>query len=242
MNKLVSGLVIFLVVLIAGWFAFNQRHLVFNALFSEKSSQDTRQTSAASVKKKPVHPEKIKTRAKNVNTSAQSYAPASGKQIDKNIAQNMPTSSGDLKSRPGVPVQKNLTRPRAIKKPTPAKRKIPIKNTAKRTQPLQPTGSRRTPESSPAKQRSTRTPTPEKASAGQDTRFDALSAINDSRLKLQAIAWSDDITRRMAVINNHIVREGETVDGFSITSIRSDDVIVNDGTSSWRLEFSLKQR
>ena len=60
-------------------------------------------------------------------------------------------------------------------------------------------------------------------------------------LKLQAIAWSDDPARRMAVINNHIVREGETVDGFSITKIRRDDVIVNDGTTSWRLEFSLKQ-
>ena len=45
----------------------------------------------------------------------------------------------------------------------------------------------------------------------------------------------------MAVINNHVVREGETVDGFSITNIRKDDVIVNDGTTSWRLEFGLKQ-
>jgi type II secretory pathway component PulC len=68
-----------------------------------------------------------------------------------------------------------------------------------------------------------------------------LSAIDDSKLKLQAIAWSDDAARRMAVINNHIVREGEAVDGFSITKIREDDVIVNDGTTSWRVKFSLKQ-
>ena len=65
--------------------------------------------------------------------------------------------------------------------------------------------------------------------------------MTDSKLKLQAIAWSDDATRRMAVINNQIVREGATVDGFSIINIRKDDVIVNDGAASWRLEFSLKQ-
>ena len=71
--------------------------------------------------------------------------------------------------------------------------------------------------------------------------LDALQALDSSQLKLQAIAWSEDISRRMAVINNRIVREGETVDGFSITKIRQDDVIVTDGSASWKLEFSLKQ-
>jgi hypothetical protein len=36
------------------------------------------------------------------------------------------------------------------------------------------------------------------------------------------------------------VREGESVEGFSVTQIRQDDIIVNDGTESWRLEFGLK--
>jgi hypothetical protein len=64
--------------------------------------------------------------------------------------------------------------------------------------------------------------------------------LDDSKLKLQAIAWSSDAAQRIAVINNHIVREGESVEGFSVTQIRQDDIIVNDGTESWRLEFGLK--
>ena len=236
-----TGLVIFLVVLVAGWFTFSQRHRIFDALLPEKSTKDTRQASTTSEKRKPVHQEKIKTQAKNVNKPAQRQAPASGIQTGQKIAQKKPASSGTLKSRPGVPVQKSVTRPRTIKKSTPVKRKTPLKNTIKRSQPVQPSGSRRAVAKAQTKQRSARPPAPAKIAGGQDARFDALGAINDSELKLQAIAWSDDTARRMAVINDHIVREGETVDGYSITSIRRDDVIVNDGTTSWRLEFSLKK-
>jgi hypothetical protein len=55
-----------------------------------------------------------------------------------------------------------------------------------------------------------------------------------------AIAWHGQATRRIAVINGHIVKEGESVDGYTITQIRKDDVIVNDGSRSWRVEFALK--
>jgi hypothetical protein len=69
---------------------------------------------------------------------------------------------------------------------------------------------------------------------------DALSRLDDSKLKVMAIAWHGVATRRIAVINGHIVKEGETVDGYTITRIRKDDVIVNDGSRSWRVEFALK--
>ena len=65
--------------------------------------------------------------------------------------------------------------------------------------------------------------------------------LNDSKLKLQALAWSSDAARRMAVINGRIVREGESVDGYQIDQIRREDVIVVDGRQSWSLEFGLKQ-
>ena len=64
--------------------------------------------------------------------------------------------------------------------------------------------------------------------------------LDESKLKLQAIAWSNDASQRIAVINNHVVREGESIEGFSVTKIRQDDIIVNDGTESWRIEFGLK--
>jgi hypothetical protein len=69
---------------------------------------------------------------------------------------------------------------------------------------------------------------------------DSLSRLDDSKLKVMAIAWHGDATRRIAVINGHIVKEGESVDGYTITRIRKDDVIVNDGSRSWRVEFALK--
>jgi len=64
--------------------------------------------------------------------------------------------------------------------------------------------------------------------------------IDDSKLKLQALAWSDDAARRMAVINGSIVHEGESVDGYQVVNIREEDVIVTEGGKSWRLEFGLQ--
>jgi hypothetical protein len=69
---------------------------------------------------------------------------------------------------------------------------------------------------------------------------DNLSPLDNFKLKVMAIAWQADATRRIAVINGHIVKEGESVDGYTITRIRKDDVIVNDGSRSWRVEFNLK--
>lgn len=69
---------------------------------------------------------------------------------------------------------------------------------------------------------------------------DNLSPLDNFKLKVMAIAWQADATRRIAVINGHIVKEGESVDGYTITRIRKEDVIVNDGSRSWRVEFTLK--
>ncbi len=65
--------------------------------------------------------------------------------------------------------------------------------------------------------------------------------INDDKLRLQALAWADDAARRMAVINDQIVHEGESVDGYQILKIREEDVIIQQGGKSWRLEFGLQQ-
>jgi hypothetical protein len=64
--------------------------------------------------------------------------------------------------------------------------------------------------------------------------------IDDSKLKLQALAWFNDASKRMAVINSHIVREGGSVEGYQVTQIRRQDVVVSDGKKSWSLEFGLK--
>jgi len=80
-----------------------------------------------------------------------------------------------------------------------------------------------------------RAPTPRTAE-------DNLSRIDDSKLKVMAIAWAAEPSRRLAVVNGHIVKEGESVEGFSVTQIRKDDIIVNDGGRSWRVELNLKSQ
>jgi hypothetical protein len=64
--------------------------------------------------------------------------------------------------------------------------------------------------------------------------------LDESKLKVMAIAWTTEASRRLAVVNGHIVKEGESVEGFSVTQIRKDDIIVNDGGRSWRVELNLK--
>ena len=65
--------------------------------------------------------------------------------------------------------------------------------------------------------------------------------LNDSKIKLQALAWSADTSKRMAVINGRILREGESMDGYQINQIRPEDVVVSDGRQLWSLEFGLQQ-
>jgi type IV secretory pathway VirB10-like protein len=61
--------------------------------------------------------------------------------------------------------------------------------------------------------------------------------LMDNRLKIQAIAWSSVPDERMAVINSRIVREGGSVEGFSVVAIRSDDVIVREKGQLYRVVF-----
>ena len=59
-----------------------------------------------------------------------------------------------------------------------------------------------------------------------------------SQLQLQALAWSEDMVRRMAVINDLVVHEGDWVAGFQVVSILPEKVVVDDGRRRFRLEFS----
>ncbi len=72
------------------------------------------------------------------------------------------------------------------------------------------------------------------------TAEDGFDRLDESKLKVMAIAWSQDPNRRIAVINGRIIKEGESVDGYSVTRIRKDDIIVGDGSKSWRVVFTLK--
>jgi len=64
-----------------------------------------------------------------------------------------------------------------------------------------------------------------------------LTRLRDDAVKLQAVAWSSDPERRMAVINEQIVREGNTIEGYTIATIREESVVVRKGAESWELRY-----
>lgn len=63
---------------------------------------------------------------------------------------------------------------------------------------------------------------------------------DDTRLKLQAIAWSPDPEKRIAVINDRVVKEGNSIDGISVRQIDEDQVVVQEGGVIWKIVFDLK--
>ena len=67
-----------------------------------------------------------------------------------------------------------------------------------------------------------------------------VKQVEESRLELQAIAWSNDPKSRIAVINNKIVREGESVSGVFVTHIGKDDVFFKKGKEEWRQQLRFK--
>ena len=77
---------------------------------------------------------------------------------------------------------------------------------------------------------------------GQQTNAEWSASIpvkqaGESKLELQAIAWSSDPKNRLAVINGRVVREGESIDRVNIMHIGKDEVIFKKGTEEWKQLF-----
>ena len=66
-----------------------------------------------------------------------------------------------------------------------------------------------------------------------------LKQANETRLEIQAIAWSSDPESRIAVVNSRIVREGGSVEGAFVTNIGKDEIIFRKGGEEWRQIFRL---
>jgi len=74
--------------------------------------------------------------------------------------------------------------------------------------------------------------------------FDSIPVkqVEESRLELQAIAWSTDPKSRIAVINNKIIREGGSVAGVIVTHIGKDDVVFKKGKEEWRQQLGFTKK
>ena len=67
-----------------------------------------------------------------------------------------------------------------------------------------------------------------------------IPVLKDPEMKLQAITWSKDPQKRIAVINNNILRQGEAVSGYRIDTINQDDVVLNDKGRKWKILFRIR--
>ena len=135
---------------------------------------------------------------------------------------------------------RKVRRPKSRTTPAMSSKKPPGVTLGNRAIPKPASRQRLTPskKSIAGKRRKTANPA---ARTPESDRAKTYAKLTDSQIKLQALAWSRDAAKRMAVINGRIVREGESFDGYQITRIRPEDVIVSDSRQTWSLKFGLKQ-
>ena len=239
-RKVYLTIVLVLILAAAGWLVYSQKDLLLAKLSSGKTLVTDKLGAPVFSEKGPVYNAKID--------------PPPSKQTASIAKKDSPPNMGS--QRAGLKYEPKQT---GTDKPSPQLPKNPVRKNIEKYQA--PTISGKTgspPKPALSKPRISRSPraVPKKpvqnqgrASARPPTQkirpavkqvSRSYRRLDDSKLKLQAIAWSDDAAQRIAVINNHVVREGESVEGFAVTQIRQDDIIINDGTESWRLEFGLK--
>ena len=64
--------------------------------------------------------------------------------------------------------------------------------------------------------------------------------LADSNYTLQAIAWSKNPNERLAVINGLVLREGDGIEGITVTQIGTNEVIVKKESKLWKLVFQAR--
>lgn len=239
-RKAYLTIVLALIILAVGWLVYSQKDLLQTTLSLGRTSENDKLASSTSSEKGPVHHAKI-----SPPSSKQTMSPAK-KDSPPNVGNQRavlkydPKQTGtDKPSRqlPKISVRKNIIKSQDVTasgQTQPLPRPVPSKSRITQSQTADPKNTVRSQERAPVTSPTKKPKSPVKQVSRSYRRLD------ESKLELQAIAWSSDADQRIAVINGHVVREGESVEGFSVTQIRQDDIIVNDGTESWRLEFGLK--
>jgi hypothetical protein len=239
-RKVYLTIVLVLIIVAAGWLVYNQKDLLLAKLTSGRTLEKDKLTSPASSENDPVYHAKIYPPAsKQTGSSAKKDSPPNMGNQRAGLKYEPKQTETDKQSRqmPNTSLRKNLdknkspmtsSKPESPPKPAPSKSRISRSQLADPKKPVRNQG------------HASVTPPTQKLKSPLKQVSRSYRRLDDSKLKLQAIAWSDDAAQRIAVINNHVVREGESVEGFSVTQIRQDDIIINDGTESWRLEFGLK--
>jgi len=223
-RKVYLAIALVVIIAAAGLFVYNQKDLLLARFSSGKALEKDKLASSAS--------KQTARSAKAKSPPTMENQPAGMKQEPKQTG-----TDEQLRQLPKIPVRKKIIKPLDVTTPgqsQPLPKPVQPKSRITRSQTANPKQSVR-------KQAGTQATSPaKKTNSDVKPASQTYRRLDDPKLKLQAIAWSANAAQRIAVINNHVVREGESVEGFSVNQIRQDDIIVNDGTESWRLDFGLK--
>ena len=63
---------------------------------------------------------------------------------------------------------------------------------------------------------------------------------SDPRIDLQALVWAPEAAARFVVINNHLIKEGGTIDNIVVVRINPDDVLLAEGSDRWHEAFKIR--
>ena len=228
-RKMVWVLILLGVVIGAGWLIYSQKDRLLARLGSPGRSE-----------KPPVFQAKIEPQSGQTKRPVPQPSTPLNQQKKPGKAKSERERVGTEQGRTGS-IQPQLTQKNQTKQMTASEPQA----RAAETEPAAKPSKYRRPGANTGKaaQRKTRplAAVPEKKSPSRSARAErSYQKLDNDSLKLQAIAWSKVASQRIAVINDRIVREGESIEGFSINQIRQENVIVNDGSQTWQLEFGLR--
>jgi hypothetical protein len=238
LRRYITVSLVLLVIVVTAVIVFQQRQFITSKIFPAGSPTAKQKKSKAPVEKSKIFRAKIPSgTVKQAPKRPEPTRPA--RQQTKRVAAGQKTqkfrtntSSSGSKATVGQSASKTI--------PPVSGKRLQSGTTSNTSAPKQSSRPKLTPakKSIAGKRTASRKPA---AATPKSRKAKTYTKLNDSQIKLQALAWSSDAARRMAVINGRIVREGESMDGYQINQIRQEDVVVSDGTQSWSLEFGLKQ-
>ena len=74
----------------------------------------------------------------------------------------------------------------------------------------------------------------------EELRYAQVDLLENGELELQAISYSKTPNQRMAVINNEIVRQGQSLNSYKVIYIGPEKVVVEKGDAQWQLIFMIR--
>ncbi len=232
---------ILLAIAVAIIILFSQRRLIIAKVSSVVSSQ----TQTANVSSTSGKPNTFRAKVPAASAKSDTMPPVNTRRLNNPV--KSPVSGGnqqkyqaDTRSKARLPSSGQRNLQASTPKPQP-KTEMLAKPKNQQKKALSPPNSALTAKPVARERKAPREPKVKTDKSAKTAPIATYDRLNDSKLKLQALAWFDDADRRMAVINDRIVHEGESVEGYQVTKIRQEDVIVKNGGKSWRLEFGLQQ-